>query len=114
MTAKQSGEEQVLAAIAAMPEDDRKIGERLHQLVRENAPDLEPRTWYGMPAYSNGSKILMNFMSRAKFGQRYMSLQFQDAAHLDEGTFWPVSWALTELTPEVEEEIAALIRRAVS
>jgi len=114
MTQQQTAEAQVLAAIAAMPDDDRAISERLHQLIRENAPHLEPRTWYGMPAYSNGSKIVMHFMSRAKFGQRYMSLAFQDSAHLDEGTFWPTAFALTELSPEVEQQIVALIKRAVS
>ena len=112
---KQAADEAaVLAAIAEMPEADRVIGERLHAIITINAPDLMPRTWYGMPAYSNGNKIVCFFRSRKKFGERFMTLGFNDSAKLDVGTLWPISYALTELTADNETEISAIVKKAVS
>ncbi len=108
------GEAEVQAAIAAMPEPDRAIGERLHAIIKSGAPDLLPRTWYGMPAYSNGNKIICFFRGTKKFGERYMTLGFNDSANLDEGSLWPVQFALTELTDAEEARIAALVKKAVS
>jgi len=107
------GEAAVLAAIAAMTEPDRSIGERLHQLMTHSAPELLPRTWYGMPAYTDGDKIVCWFRSRKKFGERYMTLGFNDSARLDEGNVWPISYALTELDEATEAVIAELIGKAV-
>src|SRR5665213_343297 len=104
----------VLAAIAEMPDPDRAIGERLHAIITTNAPDLMPRTWYGMPAYSNGNKVVCFFRSRKKFGERFMTLGFNDVAKLDEGSFWPISFALTKLGAIEEAQIAALVKKAVS
>src|SRR5271155_5324552 len=87
----------VTEAIAAMPEDDRVMGERLHEIIMASAPALMPRTWYGMPAYSNGNKIVCFFRSKQKFGERFMTLGFNDSAKLDEGTMWPIYFALTAL-----------------
>jgi len=106
-------EDAVLEAIAAMPEPDRAIGERLHAVIKASAPDLMPRTWYGMPAYSNGNKIVCFFRSRQKFGERYMTLGFNDVAKLDEGNLWPISFAIKELNGEEEARIATLIKKAV-
>jgi len=111
---KNDGETEVLAAIAAMQEPDRAMGEQLHALIKANAPDLMPRTWYGMPAYTDGNKIICWFRSRQKFGERYMTLGFNDIAKLDEGGLWPISFALTELTATEEAQLAALIKKAVS
>ncbi|MDB5169364.1 MAG: hypothetical protein JWO41_720 [Candidatus Saccharibacteria bacterium] len=111
---KNDGEAAVLEAIAAMPEPDRAIGEQLHVLIRANAPDLMPRTWYGMPAYTNGNKIVLWFRSKKKFGERYMTIGFNDIAKLDAGNVWPISYALTELTSDEEAKIAELIQKAVS
>ena len=104
----------VLAAIAEMPDPDRAIGERLHAIITTNAPDLMPRTWYGMPAYSNGNKVVCFFRSRKKFGERFMTLGFNDSAKLDEGTLWPIVYALTDLTAANEAEISAIVKKAVS
>lgn len=104
----------VQAAIAGMkPDAYRAIGEKLHQIITTNAPDLLPRTWYGMPAYSNGDKIICFFRGTEKFGERYVTLGFNPEAQLDEGTMWPIAYALTDLTAETEASIAELIRRAV-
>ena len=111
--AKRDDEAEVLAAIAAMPEQDRVMGERLHAIIKANAPTLLPRTWYGMPAYSNGNKIVCFFRSRQKFGERYMTLGFNDVAHLDEGDLWPISYALKEMTATEEAKIATLVKKAV-
>lgn len=111
---KNDGEAAVLEAIAALPERDRSIGERLHKLIKASAPNLLPRTWYGMPAYTNGDKIVCFFRSRQKFGERYMTLGFNDVAKLDHGNMWPISFALKDLTTPEETEIAALIKKAVS
>ena len=104
----------VLEAIAAMPEPDRAMGERLHVLITSSAPALMPRTWYGMPAYTNGNKIVCFFRSRQKFGERYMTLGFNDVAKLDEDGMWPISFALTELTTAEEAKIAVLVKKAVN
>ncbi len=105
-------EAEVLARIAEMPEPDRAMGERIHAIVRETAPELVPRLWYGMPAYAKGGKVLCFFQAASKFGVRYATFGFTDEARLDQGAMWPVSFALKELTPEVERKIAMLLRRA--
>jgi len=111
---KAAGERDVLAKIAEMPEPDRAMAERLHAIIKASAPDLSPKTWYGMPAYAKEGKVVCFFQSAAKFNARYATFGFQEAANLDEGTMWPTSWALTELTAADEKRIAALVKRAVS
>jgi uncharacterized protein YdhG (YjbR/CyaY superfamily) len=111
---KNDDEKAVLEAIAAMPEPDRAIGEKLHAIITASAPTLMPRTWYGMPAYTNGNKIVLFFRSKQKFGERYMTIGFNDVAKLDAGNLWPISYALKELTATDEAAIAALIKKAVS
>jgi uncharacterized protein YdhG (YjbR/CyaY superfamily) len=106
-------EAEVLAKIAEMPASDRKLGERVHAIVRKTAPDLVPRLWYGMPAYTKDGKNVCFFQAADKFKARYATLGFDEAAHLDEGHMWPTSWALTELTSEVEARIEELVRKAV-
>ncbi len=113
LTKEDEGEAEVQGAIAAMPEPDRAIGEQLHAIIKANAPGIMPRTWYGMPAYTNGDKIVCFFRSRQKFGERYMTLGFNDVAKLDKGALWPISFALTELTAEEKAKIAALVKKAV-
>ncbi|MEV4742982.1 DUF1801 domain-containing protein [Streptomyces sp. NPDC049555] len=107
-------ERDVLAKIAEMDEADRIMAERVHAVVTATAPDLAPKLWYGMPAYARDGKIVCFFQSAAKFKSRYATLGFSDQAHLDEGAMWPAAFALTEVTPEVEARIAALVKRAVS
>jgi uncharacterized protein YdhG (YjbR/CyaY superfamily) len=107
------GEAQVLAKIAAMPEPERVMAERLHAVIRAAGPSLAPRTWYGMPAYSHDGQVLCFFQSAAQFKARYMTLGFSDEARLDEGPLWATSFALVELTPEVEARISELVRRAL-
>ena len=111
---KEQGESDVLAKIAEMPEPDRRLAERIHAIVKANAPDLMPRTWYGMPAYAKDGKILCFFQAAEKFGARYASFGFNDVANLDEGSLWPVAFAVTALTAAEEEKLAALVRKAVS
>ena len=111
---KAAGESEVLAKIAEMPEPDRGLAERLHALIRASAPDLSPRTWYGMPAYAKDGKVVCFFQSAQKFHTRYATLGFNDAANLDEGAMWPVAFALTELTAADEARISALVKKAVS
>jgi uncharacterized protein YdhG (YjbR/CyaY superfamily) len=111
---KADGESAVLAKLAEMPEPDRVMGERLHAVIRASAPDLTPRTWYGMPAYAKDGKVVCYFTSASKFKERYATFGFNAAANLDEGTMWPTSFALTELTAADEARIAALVKRAVS
>ena len=111
---KADGESEVLAKIAEMQEPDRVIGERLHALIKASAPDLTPRLWYGMPAYAKGGKLVCHFQPAQKFKTRYATLGFSDAANLDEGAMWPVSYALTELTAAVEARIGALVQKAAS
>jgi len=110
-----AGERDLLAKIAEMPEPDRSMAGRIHEIVQEAAPDLSPKTWYGMPAYANGEgKVVCFFTPAAKFKERYATFGFNADAHLDEGNMWPTSWALTRLEPADEKRIAALVRKAVS
>jgi uncharacterized protein YdhG (YjbR/CyaY superfamily) len=111
---KADGERAVLAKIAEMPEPDRALGERLHAIIKANAPALSPKTWYGMPAYAKDGKVVCFFQSAHKFNSRYATFGFNDAANLDEGTMWPTSFALTELTAADEARIGALVKQAVS
>ena len=112
--AKAEGEADVLAKIAEMPESDRVMAERIHVVVTANAPDLTPRTWYGMPAYARDGKIICFFQAADKFKARYATLGFNETANLDEGAMWPTSFALTELTATEEARITALVKKAVS
>lgn len=109
------GESDVRAKIAEMTEPERSMAARLHAIIKESAPDLMPKTWYGMPAYANqDGKIVLFYQSASKFDTRYGTLGFNDTANLDDGDFWPVSYALKELTNDVEATIRALVKRAVS
>jgi uncharacterized protein YdhG (YjbR/CyaY superfamily) len=110
---KADGEGEVLAKIAEMPEPDRVLAGRLHEIVKATAPGLAPRTWYGMPAYAKDGKVVCFFQSAHKFKSRYATLGFSDKASLDEGAMWPTSFALRELSPDVEERIRALVEQAV-
>ena len=107
-------ESAVLAAIAAMPEPYRAMGERLHAIIKANAPVLSPRLWYGMPAYAKDGKVVCFFRGGDKFKERYMTLGFNDVANLDEGAMWPTSFALKRLTAAEEVKIGALVKKAVS
>src|SRR5437870_415936 len=109
-----NGEAALRAAIAALPQPDRAMAERLDQLVRAAAPALSPRTWYGMPAYARDGQVVCFFQSAQKFKTRYATLGFSDKAGLDEGEMWPVAFALKELTAADEARIAALVKKAVS
>ena len=108
------GESDLLAKIAEMQEPDRAIAERLHALVTDVAPDLTPKTWYGMPAYAKDGQIVCFFQPAAKFKARYSTFGFNEKANLDDGDMWPTAYALTELTPAAEKQIAALVKKAVS
>jgi len=108
------GESALREAIAAMPAPDRTMAERLHALVTATAPDLSPKTWYGMPAYAKDGKVVCFFKAADKFKARYATLGFSDAANLDSGNMWATDFALTKLTPAEEKKIAALIESAVS
>lgn len=108
------GESEVLGKIAEMPEADRLIAERLHALIKSSAPELTPKTWYGMPAYAKDGKVVCFFQGSHKFKTRYSTLGFNDSANLDDGTMWPAAYALTELTTADEERISALLKKAVS
>ncbi|MFN8483979.1 MAG: DUF1801 domain-containing protein [Anaerolineae bacterium] len=112
--AKADGESDVLAKIAEMPESDRVMAERLHAIVKAAAPDLSPKTWYGMPAYARDGKVVCFFQAADKFKTRYATLGFSDTATLDEGAIWPVAYALKELTPADEARISELVKKAVS
>jgi len=113
--ARADGEKDLLAKIAEMPESDRVMAERIHALVTSTAPDLSPKTWYGMPAYANGDgKIVCFFQAADKFKYRYATLGFNEDANLDEGSMWPTAFALTKLTAADEARIAALVKKAVS
>ena len=112
---KADGESDVLAKIAEMPGSDRSMAERIHAIVKASAPDLSPKTWYGMPAYANkDGKVICFFTSADKFKSRYATFGFNDDANLDEGTMWPTSFALTKLTAADEARIGALVKKAVS
>jgi uncharacterized protein YdhG (YjbR/CyaY superfamily) len=113
--AKADGESALLAKIAEMPESDRALAERVHAIVKANAPGLAPKTWYGMPAYANpDGKVVCFFQSAAKFDARYATLGFNDTANLDDGAMWPISYALKALGPAEEAKISALVKKAVS
>jgi uncharacterized protein YdhG (YjbR/CyaY superfamily) len=107
-------ERAVLEAIAEMPKKDRAMGKRIHAIVKASAPDLAPKTWYGMPAYAKDGKVVCFFQSADKFKARYATFGFNDTANLDEGAMWPTAFALKELTPAAEKKIGALVKKAVS
>jgi uncharacterized protein YdhG (YjbR/CyaY superfamily) len=109
---KADGEQDVLAKIAELAEPDRAMAKRLHALIKASAPDLAPRTWYGMPAYAKDGKVVCFFQSAQKFKTRYATFGFSDQANLDEGAMWPTAFALTELTPAEEKRIGALVKKA--
>ena len=111
---KADGESDVLAKIAEMPKSDRAMAKRLHSIIKESAPSLSPRTWYGMPAYAQDGKVVCFFQSAAKFKARYATFGFSDRANLDKGAMWPTSFALKELTAAEEGKIVALVKKAVS
>src|SRR5438105_5375919 len=111
---KADGEGDVLAKIAAMPKPDRALGERLHAIIKANAPALAPRLWYGMPAYAKDGKVVCFFQSAQKFKTRYATFGFMHEANLDEGAMWPTAFALKELTAAAEARIGALVKKAVS
>jgi uncharacterized protein YdhG (YjbR/CyaY superfamily) len=110
----EAGESDVLAKIAEMPQPDRAMGKRLHEIIKASAPALSPKTWYGMPAYAKDGKVVCFFQSAQKFNSRYATFSFSDQANLDEGAMWPTSFALKELTATEEAKISALVKRAVS
>jgi len=112
---KADGLQELLAKIAEMAPNDRALAERVHVTVTANAPALSPKTWYGMPAYANADgKVVVFFQDAGKFKYRYSTIGFQDAATLDDGDLWPVSYALTNWTPAVEKKVAALVKAATS
>ena len=110
----EEGEKAVRSAIGKMAEADREIAERIHAVVRKVAPELVPRTWYGMPAYSKDDKVVCFFRDAGKFKDRYSTFGFNDKANLDDGSMWPTSYALTELNAAEEAKIGALLKRALS
>jgi uncharacterized protein YdhG (YjbR/CyaY superfamily) len=110
---KADGERDVLAKIAEMQGPDRTMAERLHEIVKADAPELSPKTWYGMPAYAKDGKVVCFFQSAEKFNTRYATFSFSDKANLDEGVMWPTSFALKKLTATEEAKIGALVKRAV-
>jgi uncharacterized protein YdhG (YjbR/CyaY superfamily) len=111
---KVDGERAVLAKLAEMQASDRAMAERLHAIVKASAPDLSPKTWYGMPAYARDGKVVCFFQSAEKFNTRYATFSFSDEASLDEGAMWPTSFALKELTATEEAKISTLVKKAVS
>jgi uncharacterized protein YdhG (YjbR/CyaY superfamily) len=111
---KAEGEKMLLAKIAEMKGSDRAMAKRIHEIVKATAPDLGPKTWYGMPAYAKDDKVVCFFKAASKFKSRYAELGFNDTANLDEGAMWPIVFALKELTAAEEKKIAALVKKAVS
>jgi uncharacterized protein YdhG (YjbR/CyaY superfamily) len=111
---KEAGERAVLAKIGEMPGPDRAMAEQLHAIIKASAPQLSPKTWYGMPAYAKDGKVVCFFKGAAKFKERYATFGFNDTANLDEGAMWPVVFALKELTAAEEARIGALVKKAVS
>ena len=111
---REAGEADVKAKIADMPKSDREMAERIHAVVKASAPDLMPRTWYGMPAYARDGKIVCFFQAADKFKARYATFGFNDDANLDEGSMWPTSWALTKLTADDQAKIGELVKKAVT
>ncbi len=112
--ANDNGEKNVLAAIAKMKDPDRSMAMRIHKIVKAAAPELSPKTWYGMPAYAKGDKIICFFQNAGKFKARYSTFGFSDKANLDEGKMWPTGFALTGLTNIEEAKIAALVKKAIN
>lgn len=112
--ARADGEADLLAKIAEMPAADRALAEKVHAIVTANAPDLMPKTWYGMPAYAREGKVVCYFQSAAKFDARYATFGFNDNANIDDGSMWATSWALTKLTAADEKKLAALVKKSVS
>ena len=112
---REDGENDILSKIAELPEAERALATRLHAIIKDSAPDLMPKTWYGMPAYANADgKIVCFYQAAQKFDTRYGTLGFNDSAKLDDGPLWPVAYAVKELAPTVEAKIAALVKKAVS
>ena len=111
---KAAGEQAVLENIAELPEPDRAMAKRLHAIIKENAPGLSPKTWYGMPAYAKEGKVVCFFTPASKFKERYATLGFNGDANLDDGSMWPTAYALTKLTAADEKKIGALVKKAVS
>ncbi|WP_210414898.1 iron chaperone [Microlunatus elymi] len=111
-TSKTDGEADVLAKIAEMNDVDRALATRFHDIVSETAPELTPRTWYGMPAYAKNGKVVCHFKNAAKFKTRYATIGFSDQAALDDGDIWPTEYAITKITPATEKKIIELVRRA--
>jgi len=111
---KADGESDVLAKIAEMPAADRAMAERVHAVIKASAPELSPRTWYGMPAYAKDGNVLCHFKPASKFKTRYATLGFSDKANLDDGVMWPTEFAVEKLTADTEARIAALVKQAVS
>ena len=111
---REEGEKALFEKIAEMEGPDRAMAERIHDIISASAPDLLPKTWYGMPAYAKNGKVVCFFQSAQKFNARYATLGFNDTANLDEGAMWPTAFALKELTPAAEAEISALVKKAVS
>jgi len=111
---REAGERDLLGKIAEMPKSDRVMAERIHAIVTSNAPELFPKTWYGMPAYAKDGKVICFFKSADKFKSRYATFGFEETAKIDEGAMWATSWALTKLTPADEAKIGALVKKAVS
>ena len=114
LKANKDGESALRAAISAMSPQDRAIAKRLHELIKAAAPDLSPKTWYGMPAYAKDGKVVCFFRNAGKFKERYAMFGFNDSAKLDEGSMWPVAFALKKLTAADEAKIRALVKKAVS
>lgn len=110
---KEEGEASLLAKVAEMPEAEAAIATRLHELVKTHAPQLTPKTWYGMPAYAKDDKVVCFFQNAGKFKTRYSTLGFNDSAKLDEGSFWPVAYAIQKLTASEEKVIVSLLKKAV-
>ncbi len=111
---KAAGEKDLLSKLAEMPEPDRSMGMRIHEIIKTTVPELSPKTWYGMPAYARDGKVVCFFQSGQKFKTRYCTFGFNEAANLDEGTLWPTAYALTKLTKDAEARITALVKKAVS
>jgi uncharacterized protein YdhG (YjbR/CyaY superfamily) len=110
---KAAGEKDILEKLSDMPEPDRTMGMRIHELIKSNLPELSPRTWYGMPAYARDGKVVCFFQSGQKFQTRYCTFGFNEAAKLDEGGMWPTSYALTQLTSVEEKRLLELLKKAV-
>lgn len=111
---KADGDAEIRAKIAELPDEDRELAERIHAVVTGAAPDLTPRTWYGMPAYAKDGKVVLFFQPASKFKARYSTLGFNDAANLDDGSMWPTAYALTSLTAADEKKVVALVKQAAS